>query len=200
MYIIGDVHGKFLEYYNILLKLPINSVSLQLGDFGLGFAGIPDPKPLYTPNHKFFRGNHDNPQICKSHPNYAIDYGMWNGVFIVAGADSIDKQDRTPGISWWPDEQLSLEEMKDCLEQYMAAKPDIIISHDAPFKLYHRLCRRISEFGPPHPTATSLLLNEMYMAHQPKLWVFGHWHQSKVIQMEITKFVCLSELEVFEIL
>ena len=109
MFIISYIHGKWSEYYKILDKLPKNCLSLQLGDFGYGFAGYPYPKVL-PKNHYFFRGNHDNPQICRDHPNYAKDYGMWNGVFIVAGAHSIDKDQRTPQIDWWPDEQLSLDQ------------------------------------------------------------------------------------------
>jgi Icc-related predicted phosphoesterase len=38
-------------------------------------------------------------------------------------------------------------------------------------------------------------LHMMFQEHQPKLWVFGHHHQSKDVQINGTRFVCLNELE-----
>ena len=56
MLIIGDVHGKINEYLQLIKN---RKHSIQLGDFGVGFVDIPE-LPI---NHRFIRGNHDNPEL-----------------------------------------------------------------------------------------------------------------------------------------
>jgi hypothetical protein len=46
---------------------------------------------------------------------------------------------------------------------------------------------------------TGWALQELYNIHQPKLWIFGHWHRSKTIQHGKTKFMCLDELETYQL-
>lgn len=66
-FFIGDVHGKFNKYIDILKNNNYN-ISIQVGDFGIGFADIEYPTELGS-NNFFIRGNHDNPHVCKNHPN-----------------------------------------------------------------------------------------------------------------------------------
>jgi hypothetical protein len=74
--IIGDVHGKTGEYVHKLQKLGPNAQSIQVGDMGLGFKGVGLPPPgasMPKGNHKFFRGNHDDPAKCRANPYYLGD-------------------------------------------------------------------------------------------------------------------------------
>jgi hypothetical protein len=34
----------------------------------------------------------------------------------------------------------------------------------------------------------------MFEAHQPKLWIHGHWHVSRNAEYNGTRFICLEEL------
>ena len=78
MIVIGDIHGKTKTYQKwIRDNLDPGQFSVQIGDMGLGFVGVGLPAPGMSPldlNHKFFRGNHDNPQKCRAHRNYLGDY------------------------------------------------------------------------------------------------------------------------------
>src|SRR6266404_2664369 len=134
--IIGDVHG-FTKTYQKWLRnnLDPEQRSIQIGDMGLGFAGVGLPAPGQPPlgdSHKFFRGNHDSPEKCRAHANYLGDYGYLeeDGIFWVAGAFSIDRAYRIEGVSWWADEELSYAELGKATDLYREVKPRFVLSHE----------------------------------------------------------------------
>lgn len=200
--IIGDIHGKWPMLKNVCDKYASKTV-LGLGDVGIGFPGR---EPKLPTNFRFFRGNHDNPTICRSHPQYAVEYGMWNGLYIVAGADSIDKKQRTEGRDWWPDEQLDRESMELALEDYIKAKPDILVCHEAPFRI-HELARAASithdrdneAWGGVKGNSTAFLLDSMIQMHMPKMVVHGHWHNPLIYKQWGCIFISLGELEALDL-
>src|SRR5258708_1321925 len=137
MIYIGDCHGKTSQLEWMLKHNPKlqDKKCFQLGDMGLGFRGV----ELHPPEghwFKFIRGNHDSPQKCVDHPNYAGDYGYDpdEKLFWCGGAWSIDKAWRTPGISWWEDEEQSPEALNKAFELYVKSKPRIVATHEAPTK------------------------------------------------------------------
>ena len=73
---------------------------------GLGFSGVYLPHDEVM-NHKFIRGNHDDPQACREHPYWIKDGLIENDIMYIGGAWSIDREYRTEGVSWWRDEELS---------------------------------------------------------------------------------------------
>lgn len=101
MRFIGDTHAKFGSYQAIALGA---DASIQVGDFGAGFAEIPD----LGPNHRFIRGNHDNPALCRAHPNWIPDGHSENGMFFMGGATSVDRHSRCEGVDYWADEEMSI--------------------------------------------------------------------------------------------
>jgi hypothetical protein len=195
---IGDCHGK-IDILLPLLERRCNESDfvLQLGDMGLGFQGVflPNQKPLFG----FIRGNHDSPDLCRIHNNYAGEFGKWNSVFVIGGAYSIDWQWRQPGVSWWFNEQLNHDQREAALEAYIEAKPRIVASHDAPSKIGEMLLRdggfRPEKWGSTQST-TADLLRRMFDAHQPKHWFFGHYHRDWQAEVRGCKFYCLNELAI----
>lgn len=179
MLIIGDVHGKFKEWADLIAN---EKESLQIGDFGFNY-------PSSVPGHVFFPGNHDNHE---NYPDYCLGrYGEYRDMFFVGGAYSIDHDVRTEGIDWFRNEELSYLEQEECFRQYSLAKPDIVLSHDCPTVVRY-------EFGYPQ-NQTSYLLQCMFLEHMPKLWIFGHHHRSWSKTIADTKFVCLNELETYRL-
>jgi hypothetical protein len=59
LFLIGDIHGRINEYLKLLASLPPGSCSIVLGDLYLGRPGVQLPE--LPPEHKFLRGNHDDP-------------------------------------------------------------------------------------------------------------------------------------------
>jgi len=194
MWFIGDVHGLIPQYKKIATTLPC---SIALGDLGVGFPNSEEFS--LPPEHKFIRGNHDNPEACQKHPNYLGDYGYLDadGIFYISGADSIDKECRTPGISWWAEEQLEYSVLLKVVELYSTIKPKVVISHDCPTKAMEQMFRH-SSFNQPR---TRQAFNLMLQVHKPKYWAFAHHHPERVRMQEIegTNFVVLGELQVWQL-
>jgi calcineurin-like phosphoesterase family protein len=101
---IGDVHGHWHRYKKRIKDV---ETSIQVGDFGVGFytpytdklvGGNPPYDHMCKGNHRFIRGNHDNPSFCKKHPFWIPDGTMIHDkIFCVGGAASIDRHHRTEG-------------------------------------------------------------------------------------------------------
>jgi len=203
--IIGDVHGKTGTYQKIIRRMPDGQRSIQIGDMGLGF---PDAGLHKMPDeHKWFRGNHDDPEKCRANYNYLGDYGFLeaDNLFYLAGAFSIDREWRIEGRSWWRDEELSYEDLNRALDLYKEKKPRYVISHEAPSDAGRTLLYGLTK--DPYFLAkneccnsrTAQALEAMFEAHQPKEWVFGHYHVDKTFEMRGTKFTCVAELSKYEL-
>ena len=200
MFFIGDVHGKWSEYFD-WIEVFDTQKSIQLGDMGFGFSeNIPKSWDI---NHRFIRGNHDDPAACNAHPNHLGDYGVTeDGIFFVGGGYSIDvawrksTQYKYKKPIWWEDEEIAETEFEKILELYKSTKPKIVISHDCPSEI--RAILPMIKNDPQFRNRTSDgLLSAMFKAHTPELWVFGHYHESFDKLIDKTRFVCLKELEVF---
>lgn len=204
MLLIGDVHGLFFDYKAKIRRLGVKT-SLQLGDFGLGFPNSFDHFDMsdIKGTHKFIRGNHDNPAICRKDEYYAGDFGtiegdfvngLYDKLFFISGAWSIDKAYRVEGKTWWEEEQLSQEELCEAVNKYNEDKPEIVVSHDCPTIVLQNLypSRLI-------PTRTSQAMDVMFLTRKPQFWIFAHHHQSWRKNIDGCTFICLDELEVLNL-
>lgn len=195
---IGDIHGDWTRY-----KLLVDQVetSVQVGDFGYGFIHKADEYMLEWqkehPQHRFIRGNHDDPNQCLRSPTYIPDGFMdhQNGIMYIGGAWSIDYAMRKEGCDWWPDEECSTRLFEKLFDLYLDFKPRMMVTHDAPLKI-PRYSEILSAKDFQMVTRTGLWLERMRYSHKPELWMFGHWHKSADKQIEGTRFICLNINEV----
>lgn len=195
--LIGDIHGHWHEYNH--LTSTIEHCSVQLGDFGIGFNGqYWEDRVVHhhsSGQHRFIRGNHDNPATCKAAmPGYIPDGTVENDVMYLGGAWSIDWQYRTEGIDWWRDEELSYRELDELISVYEAAKPRVMITHDCPsLAAYYMFIKSGNSIGGKslHLTRTGEALQTMFELHQPEFHYFGHWHTTRSMKIEGTTFQCL---------
>lgn len=198
--VIGDVHGKYKQYERLVHD---HEDTIQVGDMGIGFRRYPHGEPCANPPYdkmrahgaRFIRGNHDNPGVCRGHKCYIPDGHVEDDKMFIGGAHSIDRDYRIEGYSWWPDEQLSGAEFSTIIDVYLAAKPRVMITHDAPLSVVKRIHASHHRFD---DTRTQQALQMMFEMHQPDLWVHGHHHVSFDHVVEGTRFVCLAELELRE--
>lgn len=187
--IIGDIHGKIEQYQHLTA---CDRPTIQVGDFGAGFVDM----PVLDGKDRFIRGNHDDPAICASHPNWIRDGLYEDDILFIGGAWSIDWQRRIPGVSWWEDEELSYKELHHIIEKACDLKPKVIISHDAPDVVIEAGGFRglNGKKTPRIPTRTSSALEDIYRSVPPSVWFFGHWHQTMAVPVGTTSFFCLGEL------
>ena len=198
MILIGDVHGKFGRYKTLTENL---KDTIQIGDMGVGFMNFhgeytsnPPYDHMVKGNHRFIRGNHDNPGVCRNHKQWIKDGTVENDVMFVGGGYSIDKVYRTEGIDWWRDEEVSKTESDIIIDTYLNIKPRVMITHDCPIEIVE-LMHPKNLFG---NSFTQKLMQYLFEHHKPELWVYGHHHMSFRQTVKGTKFVCLNELELME--
>ena len=196
--VIGDVHGKYKRYHEIIREKNRHPFTIQIGDFGFNYETLKNVDPKH---HVFIGGNHDNYDKVKDCPNYLGDFGYtvnFNGLdfFYYRGAWSIDRIYRTIGIDWWEQEQVSMENFAKAKELYEQIKPDVMLTHDCPESI-------ISYLLPPnyriYKNTTCCALQSLFEIHQPKIWIFGHYHVSWSKIINNTEFRCLNELECYDI-
>lgn len=205
--IVGDIHGQFHDYS--IFTLNNCERSIQVGDFGIGFAGPywHDKVTSFqetNPGHRFIRGNHDNPEKCKTMPGYIADGKIENDVMFIGGAWSIDQAWRTESIDWWADEELTIQELNSLVDVYSIVRPRIMITHDAPtdvtFEMFVQTGLAIGGSNSKKiRTRTGQALQAMFEIHQPDFWFFGHWHHTMAYSVGKTCFVCLGELDYIDV-
>lgn len=219
--IVGDVHGYLDRYLNIAKKA---KYSLCVGDVGFDYSYL--TRHLDPQYGRLIGGNHDNYskkpceecngpdcKICEGRgfvftcqsKHFLGDFGQWEvpdfgKLFYVRGAWSIDKDFRIPGVSWWEDEEISIAQGCKALDLYSKLKPNFVVTHTVPMWVVPQIpFKRI--FGDViHQPRTEQMLQSMWDVHQPKTWVFGHWHINWWKWMthpktgNKTRFICLNEL------
>ena len=110
---------------------------------------------------------------------------------------------RVTGVSWWPDEELSYTELDAAIKLYEQVKPKYVLSHEAPAKIAKVLLMGLtgSYFGAKMEctmSRTAEALQAMFEIHQPKEWVFGHYHVDKQLEWDLTLFTCVAELSTYD--
>ena len=215
MRFIGDVHGLYTPYKRLISDV---SESIQVGDMGVGFrrsGGGPRDGEIYSNpphyamvkgNHRFIRGNHDNPEECAKHSQWIPDGRVEGSMMFCGGAVSIDREFRREGYAWWANEELSAKELDGVMEKYLAAKPKVMVTHDCPESIAEAIFQGIpgaangeAKLDPRFASRSRQAFQSMWEAHKPKLWIFGHWHESFDKVVEGTRFLCLAELEAKDI-
>lgn len=194
--IFGDIHG---DIPFVVENRLIGHKNIIVGDVGVGFVGQNELDLLTENGIHFIRGNHDDPSACRKQPNYIPDGTYEDGVMFIGGAYSIDHAWRIEGVSWWRDEELSMNELQDMIDIYLELKPRVMITHEIPECVADRLCqwRGYKKFS--DGSRTRKAFEEMFMMHKPELWFAGHWHVSYSENLLGTRFIVLNINEYMDV-
>lgn len=213
---IGDVHGKWKRYRKVIKSS--QGVSLQLGDFGVGFyepysdppmaiGGNPPHSSMEKGSHFFLRGNHDNPYICANHPfwvrdgEYAPLRGFEKQVWCVGGATSIDSCYRTPDYTWWEEEELSYAQWMGVMDKYEVEKPSIVATHDLPESAAQFIMgtHGLKQYSYRDNSRTRQALDNLLDMHKPAVWLHGHWHVTHRTMYKGVEFIGLAECDYLDL-
>jgi len=150
--------------------------------------------PVASGKFKFIRGNHDDPDICRSHPDYLGDYGYIEsaGIFYISGGFSIDKDYRIPGISWWEDEEMNYDSLGDMMKLFGRIKPEIVISHTCPQSVFKNLILPNLPNHIPGAPRTRAIMDACLEWHKPSKWYFSHFHIRAAAVIDGTEFYCIN--------
>lgn len=206
--IIGDVHGKIKHYVNRAME---SEYSIQIGDLGFNYEGLSILDPS---KHRVLAGNHDNYEsrdgvFINQTSHFLGDFGELEipnlpSIFFVRGGRSIDWLERLNneavwGKTFWKEEELSYAKGMEALSSYEKVKPSIMLSHECPESLIDEIsCMKTWNGEEIRPSSTSNLLQSMFEAHKPTIWLFGHHHRHFKATFNTTTFICLPELDYFD--
>ena len=92
----------------------------------------------------------------------------------VGGALSIDKEIRTKGVNWFPEEILTEQDFQAITA--ISPEADIVFSHTCPseFDIQDKWDHDARIEDP-----TREVLSKLMNHYKPKYWFFGHWHRQK---------------------
>lgn len=112
--------------------------------------------------------------------NVWYDQGVLFGA--LGGAVSIDRYARKEGVSWWPQEFTSLNDLMQFQELVYAFGPlDVMISHDAPLTLptWPGFIK-----DDPLSNANRAIMHEAGLLAAPSYWFHGHYHKELLYGLE----------------
>jgi len=200
--ITGDVHMEF-DHLNILLNKKRPDLVICCGDFGYwpnASWGRPltDIKLQGAEKLLWCDGNHEDHWALRDRTTDELAPGIiymprgstyklpdGRNILFMGGADSIDKEFRTIGKSWFPEEIIRQSDFENLPDE----KVDIFITHTCPEELVEDL----RQFYPEKPFEPSNhALSQLRNMYNPDLWFFGHWHQYKEGVLLGTKWYALS--------
>ena len=190
--LISDIHGNLHKINEIRQSVHRYDLTVQLGDYGIGFGVNSTLDTIDSDRFKILFGNHDDFDALSKYPHALDRYGILEfageKIFYVGGAQSIDRDRRTPGLNWWTNEQLEYREVNDCLDLWEAncANIDLVLSHDCPINVGQSV---LGFF--PNENTTNRLLYEIWKIKESKEWYFGHYHRIFNKQIGKTNFHCL---------
>lgn len=204
IYVTSDTHGDRDRFRTpAVRRLRRGDTLVVLGDFGFLWDGSRAEKKtlkwLARRRYKllFLDGSHENHALLAQYPLEEFAGGMarhigknlWclqrgglytiegRTVLALGGGESLDKESREEGVTWWPAELPAAEDYARCdaaLES-CGGKVDFILTHDAPARLlsFLRLNRDSVLY---EENALELYLDDLMKRAQYTLWCFGRYH------------------------
>lgn len=175
------------------------------GDFGLVWDGSNEEKwwqkwlndkPYTT---LFVDGNHDGFHLLSKYP-----VEEWNGgkvqfiqpsiihlmrgqvytidnkkIFTMGGGTSIDRWRRKEGLSWWPQEIPSDDELNEGIKNLDKHdwKVDYVITHEAPNSIHDLV---IGPYAEKKHDKLTCYLESLLPDLQFNKWYFGHYHNEEI--------------------
>jgi len=102
-------------------------------------------------------------------------------VLSLGGAASVDRQSRIEGLTWWPDEAITDEQVAAAIA---GGPADLMLTHETPARTPVRRVRDILRTNPHRFPATALAesaasrmrVTEVWNAVRPELLIHGHMH------------------------
>jgi predicted phosphodiesterase len=199
--ITGDTHGLLdIEKLNKLSseELDKSDVLIILGDAGVCWGGNGEDEELqkFYENKKFTTfivdGNHENHDLISELPiverfggkirkvSNSVFYAIRGEVYeingkrflAIGGADSVDKEYRVEGLSWWEGETISESDILNALKN-VNGTVDFLITHTGGSAVS-------GELGFP-PSSSDKMLDKVIYSIDYKYHYLGHHHIDKIL-------------------
>lgn len=207
LYVTGDTHGELSRFQTkAFRRLKKRDTLIVLGDFGFIWDGSKREKKALKWLSKrryrllFLDGSHENYDLLEAYPTTAFSGGtarkiaeniFWlqrgeiyelegKTLFVFGGAESLDKETRAEGKTWFRQEVPSPEQFEKARQNLTARRNrvDYILTHDAPARLADFL--HLSKDSVLYEaTQLELFFNDLYQHVQYDKWLFGRYHKDQ---------------------
>jgi predicted phosphodiesterase len=199
--IAGDWHGNIPWMQTVLVKAAADGYRtlIHVGDLAVLWPGEQQfTRRLVRCLREldlrliFVDGNHDVHPKLRALPRNADGFGAISDRLLYAprghrweldgvrfgalgGAHSIDKQWRTEGQTWWPQEDVTAEDVKALGDEPL----DVLITHEAPagINVQSFLAGQLPAELDQESYNSRLHVLDAVRATEPELVFCGHWHQ-----------------------
>ena len=204
IYVTSDTHGDADRFRApAVRRLRRGDTLVVLGDFGFVWDGSKAEKKqlkkLSRRRYKllFIDGSHENFALLAQYPEvdfaggraqqlgknlYRLQRGGLYTVegktlLVLGGGESLDRESREEGVTWWPEELPAAEELARCDAALDACggRVDFILTHDAPARLLGFL-KLDKDSVLYEENALELYLDGLMKRAQYRLWCFGRYH------------------------
>lgn len=223
MRITADIHGKVDQFIEIVESTDDHVIQIGDFGFEQAYVKA-NWYNINKNKFNAFGGNHECYSKINDYNFFLGDYGLRNikdfEFFFIRGGYSIDKDyrvkydkelhkklieeklynliDKDGHYSWFPQEELTDDQFEECITQYKKCKPDIVLAHECPTsvsKLIGNPNILLSfNLSVDFSSKTAQNLQRMFEIHQPKLFIFGHYHKNFDRIVNGTRFICRKEL------
>ena len=217
----GDKHAeirKIITFAEFLPNATKDDILIVLGDFGCIWnrkqaeinLEILGDLPMTI---AFVDGNHENFNLINEWQKIEI----WNGglvgmlpngiihllrgeiyningktIGVCGGANSVDRGHREEGVTWWPDEDITdndIANFKYNLTRTETTKLDCMLTHTCPASMVSLVALySVANGANVKPRNAELQLEKIQDLIQIDKWYFGHWHLDMTFN---DKFKCL---------
>ena len=207
--LIGDTHGDMEHVLIVARTMWARGVSvlLVLGDFGFIWPGHNWDNELDKISKRlaergqilfWLDGNHEDfsrlyakfplspdglrrlrPNIIHLPRGHRTSLNFGRTLAVLGGANSIDRHHRAEGLTWWPQEQIS----DDDLTALGNERAEIMVGHDAPTPLpsLDAALATTDRYWPPemltYSAAGRKQFTQGFLQVRPSLYVGGHFHR-----------------------
>lgn len=208
---VGDIHGDFQALRAVvdavLGRLASVERVIQVGDFGFWPRHDPDfgllsiSVPLL-----FIDGNHeDHPSLQSARldapgrvladcPALLIPRGyVADGVVFMGGGTSIDRSSRLEGEDWFREENLIEAEVARAIGRVRESPVKVMVAHETTAGAFH--CIRRLDWAPVDRNRD--LLEELFLAARPLVYVHGHYHFFREYEYLGCRFFSLANPDAF---
>ena len=198
-----------------------SDIFFHVGDFGLWNI---NNKFIKAVEHRlsrigkqlwFIDGNHENFSIINSLPRDKYGRGVvsdhilhiprsmswiWGDLTFMGlgGAVSVDKEFRQKGFDWFPEEQVTEDDVNKAVS---AGRVDVLLTHDAPGLVWNSPVSGVPEYLLKESELTRDRIKQVIAHTEPSLNVHGHHHRSytssflgcKVVGLDCDHFAFTSQ-------
>ncbi|MEP9395367.1 metallophosphoesterase [Gordonia sp. VNK1] len=163
---------------------------LTLGDKTFGFSSV----------------DADGFLRSRRHPSIRVatrtNVWEWDGAVFasLAGANSIDRDQRRAGVSWWPEESPTADDVESLIGQVEGRDVDVFITHDAPDDAITELnlypASRAPMWSPralAYAQESAAIVGVARSALRPRLQICGHHHVRRTCTVGVTRVEFLAD-------